>query len=239
MESNGLGVILLQILHVKLWTSSIDSLRSFYTYTLELPVQKDSKDEFTVKAGRCSLTFVNQVKADHVEENPFYHFAFDVPSTSIDKSIEWLKSKGIALNVLPNQQYKIYSNHWNATSIYFYDPAGNIVEFIARHDLNYSAANSFSSKDFIHISEIGLVVHDVPKIMDLLKENLNIETYKDYNERFAPVGDESGLFILSAYNRVWLGSNKPAKMFQTEITIEGSPPRSFSIAEYPYHIFIQ
>lgn len=225
----------MQIVNVKLLTSCIDPLRSFYAHTLGLPLQSDSKDEFTVKAGKSSLTFVNQTD----EDEPFYHFAFDIPNNKIDESIEWLISTGTAIQLLPNHQYKNYSDSWNSTSIYFYDPAGNIVEFIARHTLSNSSTAPFSSTDFLNISEIGLVVHDVPKAMDLLKTELNVKTYKYYNERFTPLGDESGLFILAAYNRVWFGSDKKAEIFKTEITLKGTPTRTLSIEEYPYHIFIK
>ena len=222
----------MQITNVKLLTSHIDHLRSFYTQNLGLPLINDAKNEFTVKAGESSLTFV-----EHDSSEPFYHFAFDIPGTAMDASIQWLDSIGVSINRLPNQDYKIYSQSWNSTSIYFYDPAGKVVEFIARHNLAYPSSSHFSGKDLISISEIGLVVTDVPKVMEVLKTELQLESYKENTDKFAAVGDEKGLFILSAYNRVWLGSDKKAKIFKTEITLRGHQEKSFSLHDYPYHIY--
>ncbi len=47
---------------------------------------------------------------------------------------------------------------WHARSVYFFDPAGNIVELIARDDLNDVADGAFSSRQFRNISETGLVL---------------------------------------------------------------------------------
>ena len=35
-------------------------------------------------------------------------------------------------------------SHWNAHSIFFLDPGGNVVEYIARHDLKNGAPGAFS-----------------------------------------------------------------------------------------------
>ncbi|MFD2114787.1 hypothetical protein [Paenibacillus yanchengensis] len=54
---------------------------------------------------------------------------------------------------------------------------------------------------------------------------------------FAAVGDENGLFILSANKRVWLGSNKQADVFMTEVIIESNINKGeFTLKGYPYKI---
>ncbi|WP_419874251.1 VOC family protein [Candidatus Pristimantibacillus sp. PTI5] len=194
---------------------------------------ESSNDTFTLKVGNSDLIFE---QTDSVEKSPFYHFAFDIPENKIDESIAWLNSVGVTLNVLPDNSYKAYSKTWNATSIYFYDPAGNIVEFIARHTLDNAILTPFTGKELLNISEIGLVVNDVKSIKDLLSINHLITGYKDSKETFAAVGDEDGLFILSEYRRVWLGSEKKADIFKTEITVEGTQEGVFAIGQYPYNL---
>jgi hypothetical protein len=52
------------------------------------------------------------------------------------------------------------------------------------------------------LSEIGLVVNDVAATKDVLENRFSINGYKDFHHSFAAVGDEQGLFILSAHRRV-------------------------------------
>lgn len=188
---------------------------------------------FTLKVGKSNLIFE---QSDKNEKSPFYHFVIDIPENKIEESITWLNSVGVTLNLLPDNSYQVYSKTQNATSIYFYDPAGNVVEFIARHSLDNANNTPFTGKELINISEIGLVVNDVNCIKDLLSTNLLIDGYKDSKETFAAVGDEDGLFILSSYRRVWLGSEKEADIFKTEITVEGAYEGEFAIGQYPYNL---
>ena len=37
--------------------------------------------------------------------------------------------------------------NWHAKSVYFFDPAGNIVELIARFDLDNKTSETFSSRN--------------------------------------------------------------------------------------------
>ncbi|GLX68046.1 VOC family protein [Paenibacillus glycanilyticus] len=225
----------MRIHSIKLLTSQLVQLKEFYTQILGLPLTESTDDTFTVKVGRSSLIFEQTQTAD---ENPFYHFAFDIPENKIDESITWLNSLGISVNLLPNNFYKWYSSTWNATSIYFDDPAGNIVEFIARHSLGNAIEASIKGTELINISEIGLVVDHVSDTKDFLGTNHSMIGYKDSNDSFAAVGDEDGLFILSANQRVWLGSDKKAAIFRTEISVEGTYEGVFDIEQYPYKLSV-
>ena len=207
----------MKILGLKLLTSNLDRQKMFYTQTLELPLIKSDANSFTVKIGTSHLTF----ELAPIDEYPFYHFAFDIPSNKIDESIAWLNSRGISLNELPENTYQSFSKVWNSTSIYFFDHAGNILEFIARHNLNFSSNTAFCAESLLNISEIGLTVNDVLSTKELLDTHLSIKGYKNYNPSFAPVGDEQGLFILAAHKRVWFGSNKQGEIYPTEVVIEG------------------
>ncbi|WP_308639360.1 VOC family protein [Paenibacillus silvisoli] len=229
----------MRIHHVKLETKKLEKLREFYVQTLELPLAEDSENAFTVSIGKSRLTFEQPPIEEGEHESPFYHAAFDVPANKIDEAIQWLRAKGVALTLLPNQTYSTYFGSWDATSIYFDDPAGNIIEFIARHALNNSIEQPFTSASFVNISEIGLVVDDVPAMMDDLKRHYKLDSYKGYDSTFAAVGDEEGLFILSARKRIWLGSNRGAAVYRTEVTIEGtSAAATKAVESYPYKIIV-
>lgn len=218
---------------IKLLTTELEKLKIFYSITLDLPVISEENDYFTVKAGCSLLTFVRN---ENLGEYPFYHFAFDISNNKLQESIQWLTKRGIYLNKLSDCTYSLFSSTWNATSIYFYDPAGNIVEFIARHNVLNNASGQFQSTDFLRISEIGIVVPDVPSTRELLKSKFSLTEYKEYHDRFSAVGDEEGLFILSAHKRVWLGSDKPAEIFKTEVIIESNMESEYCFSNLPYVI---
>lgn len=223
----------MRIHSLKLLTNTLELLQQFYSECIGLPLLERSNESFTVLAGQSNLTFQQTEKAD---ETPFYHFAFDIPSNKINEAIIWLTSKNISLNLLPNNSSTVFSESWNSTSLYFYDPAGNIVEFIARHSLQNEVLSSFTSNNILNISEIGLVVLDVTSTKDMMNSHLKLDAYKDSNASFAAVGDEQGLFILSSYKRIWLGSEKQAQIFKTEVTIEGDIKGTTYLDSYPYSI---
>ncbi|OXM14820.1 VOC family protein [Paenibacillus herberti] len=226
----------MRIQALKLLTSELEQLKRFYTEILELSLVEQSKTAFTVQVGQSQLTFE---QAEATGENPFYHFAFNIPGNKMDESIAWLNSACIEIADLPNNSKTSFSQTWNSTSIYFYDSAHNIVEFIARHTLDHTSSAPFSSKDLLNISEIGLVVNDVPGTKDLLTSALSIDGYKNSYDTFGALGDEEGLFILAVCQRVWFGSDKKSDVFKTEIIIEGTQKGQLQIGEYPYQIIVR
>ncbi|WP_085505155.1 hypothetical protein [Thalassobacillus devorans] len=54
-------------------------------------------------------------------------------------------------------------SHIQAHSLYFYDPAGNVVEFISRHSTAEKSEEPFSSKSILNISEMSLTVEGAIK----------------------------------------------------------------------------
>lgn len=223
----------MKIQSVNLLTDYLKEQEEFYARTFGLTIVERTNKSFTVEVGRSFLIFEESEKAG---DKPFYHFAFDIPGNKVSESIHWLNSRGISLNLLPNHTIESYLKTWNSTSIYFYDPAGNIVEFIARHNLENNTNNPFDEKNLLNISEIGLVVGNVPEAKETLGSRFTIEEYKDSSDKFAAIGDEHGLFILSEYDRIWLGSNKKARYFKTEVKIEGVGKEEYVFNDFPYKI---
>src|SRR5882757_5131025 len=140
---------------IKLQTNHLSALYSFYNDTLELPVKLNA-NTISITAGKSELIFEGTTKT----KNPFYHFAFNIPSNKLDEAFFWMQKK---LEILWLDEYNGYIadfKGWHAKSFYFLDPAGNIGELIARFDLEDIARENFSSTQFRNISEIGLVFPD-------------------------------------------------------------------------------
>src|SRR5690606_29509608 len=83
-------------------------------------------DRFTISVGDTAVTFI---KAP-LNQSPFYHFAFDIPSDQFEEAKTWTKGN---VKLLKEQgEDEVYFEGIDAKSIYFEDPAGNIAEFICR-----------------------------------------------------------------------------------------------------------
>ena len=87
-------------------------------------------------------------------------------------------------------------SNWNAEALYFYDADRNIVEFIARKDIDSINTNPFSVTDLLSISEIGIVSADNKAIYEQLQAIRPIPIYDGSLERFCVLGNAEGLFIL-------------------------------------------
>ncbi len=224
----------MRIERIKLNAIELEPLRLFYRDTLELPVSDDGESSFTVSAGASRLTF-ERARTDSGEA-PYYHFAFNVSANKIAESIDWLSGKSVPISPV-NGRTIVRSESWDSDSVYFFDPAGNILEFIARHRLpNRSDKPGFSYEDIVNISEIGCAADDVNELSRVLRERLGEPVYLDGDDLFTPLGDEEGLIILSSLRRNWLGSNKPVRIFPLEMTVRTGASGEWPILHYPYSV---
>ncbi|RJE90280.1 hypothetical protein D3P07_08730 [Paenibacillus sp. 1011MAR3C5] len=221
----------MKIREVILQTSRLDEQHQFYHVLLGLPVLAFTESELRLQCGNSVLTF----EAHHGEIMPYYHFAFNISPNQLDSAIQSIRELGIAINLVDGREV-VHSNSWNSDSIYFYDPAGNIVEYIARHDLTGKVGKEFGALDVLGISEIGLPVTNVKETAEALTALLSEQVYLNADSLFAPIGDEEGLFILSSTERNWLGSDKPVKIFPLKVIVDNPADSKYQLAELPYHI---
>jgi catechol-2,3-dioxygenase len=135
----------------------------------------------------------------------------------------------------------VHFRHWNAHSIFFWDPAGNLVEYIARHDLKNSAEGSFSTKDILYASEIGFISDSVTDTASGMKKALGLEQYRNGDDNFRPLGDEHGLLLVINRGRRWGYEQKapPTDIFPTIVEIRGAQAVSYSVPNHPYEIAVQ
>jgi catechol 2,3-dioxygenase-like lactoylglutathione lyase family enzyme len=188
----------MQVQELLLTTPDLSAQKTFYRNVLKLPVTAESEQQFTVQAGTTKLTFA-QGALDGV-----YHFAFNIPENQIAEARKWL---AVPLIKASDGRDEFFSENWNAHNIYFYDPAGNILELIARHTLPNASTEPFSEKSLLNISEIGIGVEDVKAFT----ESCDLPHYGSGSDEFAPMGDENGLLIVVKLGRVWFpDTGKPA-----------------------------
>ena len=105
----------------------------------------------------------------------------------------------------------------------FIDPAGNILEIIARFDLNDNVDQDFSSSQIRNVSEIGLVFPLATFDMDVnkLKHRFAFSYFDKQPPMpyFRAIGNNEGLFIMVPENRIWFSTkDKRSAVFPLQIT---------------------
>jgi len=221
----------MNITSLDLWSVDLQAQRSFYADVLGLPTELTSSG-LQVKAGKTDLLFT-QASPDF---DGAYHFAFNVPENQFRASKEWIASRVPSLRD-ENGKDEFASENWNSHSVYFKDAAGNVLEFIARHNLKDAVDEDFDSKHILQVSEIGLPSEDVVGLANELCIRLGLSVFKqEPNETFTPVGDDNGLFILPIKGRIWIpNSGVPAKLLPVKVKGEANS-KSWEVRGVPYEI---
>ena len=224
-------VNIMDITRLELPVQDLIAQHDFYSQVLELPVDF-SAEKLEVQAGKTNLVFT-QAEPDF---DGAYHFAFNIPEDQFFSAKSWILER-IPLLHDENGADEFASESWNSQSVYFKDFAGNVLEFIARHNLKNRAEAEFDGAQILNVSEIGLPSEDVIPFAQDLCEKLDISVFKqEPNESFTPVGDDHGLFILPIKNRIWIpNSDVAAKLLpvRVKVVVNGKP---WEVRGVPYEI---
>ena len=137
-------------------------------------------------------------------------------------------------------QDQFFTESWNAEQVYFLDADGNIVEFIARHELSSASDDPFSSQHILNVSEIGYVV---PNVLETVSDlgDLGLGPYREPGEKFAAVGDAHGLLIVAETGRPWfptggMPTEVRAGVAPLELTLRSTVPFGYTEPGLPYRL---
>ena len=221
----------MHVTYLELPTSDVQAQRDLYANILELPVML-SPAGLEVKAGNTDILFTQAAP----NFDGAYHFAFNIPENQFRAAKEWISSR-VPLLRDENGKDEFESESWNSDSVYFKDAAGNVLEFIARHNLKNPVEAEFDSGQILQVSEIGLPSEDVLGLANELCTRLSLYIFKQQpNETFTPVGDDNGLFILPIKDRIWIpNSGVPAKLLPVKVkgNVNG---KEWEVRGVPYEI---
>ncbi|GJM61058.1 VOC family protein [Persicobacter diffluens] len=198
----------MQIHRLKLFCSELPAQLSFYEH-MGFELRREGS-LMEMKAGWTQLIFQEQVGA------PYYHFAFLIPRGRIQAALEFVKQKGIGL--LPFEASEIIE-FTNGRAIYFYDPAGNIVEFIERPGFAASVKGAFSLTEVLGVNEVGLPSEDPLALAQYLQTTFGIKPIapESFRPNFCWVGDHQGVMICVKAGRNWLPTTKPSVVNDLEL----------------------
>jgi catechol-2,3-dioxygenase len=206
----------MKILEIEIQTDNIKETETFYSEILGLQLVNKNQNSISFKAGQSKLTFI---KSDNI--NPKYHFAFNIPNNKLVDAINWAETR---IKLIENEENNVIANFesWNANAIYFYDNNNNILEFIARHDLENATDRPFDTSIIESISEIGVVTEKPLEIAENLIETNDLYYFSKStkSETFVALGDDNGLFIIVDTNRKWYPTEQKAKKYFSRIKIE-------------------
>lgn len=206
----------MRILELHLLTENLAEAADFYDGLLGFELSHYDEQLLIVTIGDTLLNFRPAGGAPCL-----YHFAFEVPNNKFDDAYEWFSQ---LVNFLPITADKFIADfvNWTARSFYFYDNQGNILECIARFESNTHSKEKFTSRAINYISEIGIVIDDVPHTIHQLQVDFNLTPFprQPPQQEFAAVGDDEGLFMLAANQRPWYPTNIPASKCLTRIIFE-------------------
>lgn len=224
----------MKIKKIKLQSPALQQLKAFYGGQLGCNFIQEDEQSFSTQWGSTELSFV-QAPSDAPPAS--YHFAFNIPENQLSSAQTWLKNKNIPLESFQEKEIIDFPN-WNAHALYFTDTDQNILEFIARHDLENARSEEFGLESISEISEIGFPVPDIRPFYEVLEKNLNIPVYSHISNmtRFCAAGDEQGLFIIVPLERPWFPTSYINGIYPTEVIIQGDKNYRQSFDGLPYII---
>lgn len=225
-----------EIIELNLRARRLNQNRFFWETLMGFSViDAPSVSQYTLQVGNTKLTFRQSTLPPDLEATffPQYHFTISIPSNQIESCLEWILSQK-ATNPATNEEvtiplWKDYLNEaeivrrnlYNSQSVFIQDPAGNVVELLARHDMNNTATGTFNNGMFIGISEVGIVTRDVRKTAALLKETFGVEEVLGSSNSFKPIGGATGLLKLIVPGKPWIPTeNELAVDHEMELTIK-------------------
>ncbi|MFD2444765.1 VOC family protein [Bacillus sp. CGMCC 1.16607] len=201
----------MEIKHLYLKTNKLSELKKFYQDLLNFIVIRENHFSLTLRLENIFLTLEN------TKEDTFYHFAFGINELlypilmeKINQSIEPIKDS--------DGQQEFESGLWKRKQVYYYDPQGNIIEFLKNQDTR--------------ILEIGMPVSNINSFINSLQSINNI--YKQASDNFSFYGDENGVFVITKVGRPWFPTQLACSIHPIKVEVDAS--LSLSFPEYSYNI---
>ncbi|MCA0983206.1 VOC family protein [Halobacillus yeomjeoni] len=205
---------------VHLYTNRMDELKDFYIRKLEFELVSENDHSFEMKIGSSRMVFHSTLK----NRQPFYHFAFNLPSNKFEDAKQWAKAK-VSLSKEEGED-DVYFDFLKSKAFYFTDPGGNIVELIARQSLSpVDKKEGFHPTRLLNISEMSLTTDDVLTVGRHLQgmglpvregEPLEMDTLNFLGET------KSGAFLLlGPQGRRWIFSEQHAETHPLKIKVNG------------------
>ncbi|HLQ72552.1 MAG TPA: hypothetical protein VK142_12165 [Bacillota bacterium] len=194
-------------------TNTLKALQRFYANVLELDITNRAEESFTVKVGTTDVIF------RQTDELARYHFAINIPGNQFVIMKYWIQDR-LTLNKTAGLN-EIYYASFDAESMYFEDPAGNLIELIGRRKRDLFGG--LTKDAFFDISEVGLITPDVAQVGEDLQDfGLRLRHGSEIDPKgvnFLGMGDS--YIVLAPSPWKWNFAEKKQHTCPVEITLRG------------------
>lgn len=174
--------------------------------------------------------------------DPRYHFAVNIPPGMIDEAASWLGDRHELLEFHGDPDVEegatIVQGGRGASSMYFLDAAGNVVELMANPRLERKPDASFGPDSLLEIAEIGVATADTAATRAAIEDVFGAEVLWGGREGWllTAIGDDRGVVIVAPVGRGWIPVGLPAEPLPTTIIAEGPRPTEVTLPEGPYRL---
>jgi len=133
-----------KIVETCIYSSNLEAMKDFYTKSIGLEFISEEKGRHVfLKAGKSMLLIFNPEKTIIKNDNSIFpvhgtmtppaiiHFAFEIEKEDYEDSKNMLKQNGIYIE---KEVSWAKQKEESSKSIYFRDPAGNLVEFVTKYN---------------------------------------------------------------------------------------------------------
>jgi hypothetical protein len=205
-----------EIVDIEMRSNNFVNNKRFWSKVMGFDVDSVAPNSFKVKIGFNSITFINNSGALDTSSSvtPKYQFTISIPSNQIENCYSWLLDADSSNSSKIAEPAKFWidaesgaaiyrRNQYNSQSIYIKDAGNNIIEILARHDLNNTAEGEFNRGMFLGISEVGVVSRDLRKSAEALKAAYGVEEVSGSSNSYKPMGGPMGLLKLNIEGKIW------------------------------------
>ncbi len=221
------------VLRATFLATRLDAMQAFYGRTMGWPVARVGTS-LRVQTGGTELLF----EPTPEDDTPYYHLAWAIPSNKFELGKAWL-AKRLPLLRHPDGREEFHFTTARRRAVYFADPAGNILELIARDDLGDHRDGPFSLADLLYVNHVGLVVADMMAAIRNISQSLGLQPTAPPRPTFTKLGDVHRHVVLVPQDRLWLPEmNRGAEVFGAEVVLHGPQPARMELAGHPYRIEI-
>jgi hypothetical protein len=205
-----------EIIDVQMRSNNFVNNKRFWSKVMGFDVDSVAPNSFKVNIGFNSVTFINNSGALDTSSSvtPKYQFTISIPSNQIENCYSWLLDADSSNSSKIAEPAKFWidaesgaaiyrRNQYNSQSIYIKDAGNNIIEILARHDLNNTAEGEFNRGMFLGITEVGVVSRDLRKSAEALKAAYGVEEVVGSSNSYKPMGGPMGLLKLNIEGKIW------------------------------------
>lgn len=197
---------------VLFYTNKLKALKRFYANVLDRDITASDEEKFTVNMGETEITF----QQSGVPSS--YHFAINIPGNQFSVMKSWMQDK-LTLNRAEGMN-EIYYSSLDADSMYFEDPAGNLVELIGRRKRDLFG--DLTKEAFFDVSEVAITTQNMLDVGDELQDiGIPLRHGTDIDPKTLNyLGRDDTFIVLTPPEWKWRFSKNEAETHPLEITLD-------------------